>query len=117
MMPPFEQSANLLFNWFKSNQMKVNEDGCHVLSSIDKTIQVNIGITHVNNGKCEKLLGIKIDCKLSFENHIGKISKKTDAKLDASARVAQIINTKKCLIRNTFLVTYQLLPFYMDIPQ
>ena len=74
-------------------------------------MQVNIGITHVNNSECEKLLGIKIDCKLSFENHIGKISKKTGAKLDASTRLAQNINTKKCLIRNTFLLHINYCPF------
>ena len=32
--------------------MKDNEDECHVVSSIDKAIQVNISITRVNNSKC-----------------------------------------------------------------
>ena len=34
---------------------------------------VNIGTGHINNSKCEKLFGIKIDCKLSFDGHIGNI--------------------------------------------
>ena len=71
-----EQSVNLLFNWFKSNQLKGNEDKCHVWLSTDETVQVNIGTANINNGKCEKLLGIKIDCKLSFDDHIGNICKK-----------------------------------------
>ena len=33
-----EPSVNLLFNWFKSNQMKSNEDKCHVLLSTDETV-------------------------------------------------------------------------------
>ena len=53
-----EQSSNLLFNWFKSNQMKGNKDKCHRLLSTGETVQVNIGTAHVNNSKCEKLLGI-----------------------------------------------------------
>ena len=40
---PLEQSANLLFNWFKSNQMKSNNDIYHLLLSTDETVQVNIG--------------------------------------------------------------------------
>ena len=60
-----EQSANLLFNMLKSYLMKGNEDKCHVLLSKGETVQVNIGTARINNSKCEKLLGIKIDCKKS----------------------------------------------------
>ena len=51
-MKSLEQSANLISNWFKSNQIKE----CRVVISTDKMVQVNIGITHINNSKCEKLL-------------------------------------------------------------
>ena len=43
----------------------------------------------------EKLLGIKIDCKLSFDDHIGNICKKTGTKLNAFTRVAQYMNVEK----------------------
>ena len=55
-----EQSANLLFNGFKSNCMKDNEDKWHVLLSTDETVQVNIATARINNSKCEKLLGIRL---------------------------------------------------------
>ena len=45
--------------------MKANEEKCHVLLSTDETMRVNIGTSHINNSKCEKLLGINTDCKLS----------------------------------------------------
>ena len=61
-----EQSTNLLFDWFKSNQMNGNEDKCHVLLSTDETVQVNIGTSRINNSKLKKLSGIKIDCKTKF---------------------------------------------------
>ena len=76
-----EQSANLLFNWYKSNQIKGNADKCHVLLSTDKTVQVSIGTARINNSKCKKLLGIKIDCKLSSDYHIGNILKKAGTKM------------------------------------
>ena len=103
MIKSWEQSANLLFNWFKSNQMKGSEDKCHVLPPRDETVRVNIGTARINNSKCEKLLGIKIDCKLSFDHHIGNMCKKADEKLNALTRVAQYMNTeKKRLIVNIF---------------
>ena len=49
--------------------MKGYEDKCHVLLSTDETVQVNIGAARINISKCEKLLGIKIDRKLSFDDH------------------------------------------------
>ena len=42
-----KKSTNLLFNWFKSNQIKGNEDKCHVLLGTDKTVQANIGIARI----------------------------------------------------------------------
>ena len=80
---------------FKNNQMKVNEDKCHVLLSTDVTVQVNIGTPCNINNKCEKLLGIKIDYQLGFDDHIRNIFKKADAKLNALTRVAQNMNTEK----------------------
>ena len=57
-------------------------------------MQVNIGSARINNSECEKLLGTKIDCKLSFEDHIGNICKKAGAKLNALSTVAQSLNHK-----------------------
>ena len=75
--------------------MKSNEDKCHVLISTNGTVQVNIGTVRINNSKCEKLLGIKIDCKLNYDGHIGIICKKAGAKLNALNNVAQYMNTGK----------------------
>ena len=48
--------------------MKGNDDKYHVLLSRDETVQVNIGTACINSSKCEKLLHIKIDCKLSLDH-------------------------------------------------
>ena len=57
-------------------------------------MQVDIGTARIHNSNCEKLLGIKIGCKVSFDGHIGNIWKKTGAKLNAFTGVAQYTNTK-----------------------
>ena len=82
--------------------MKGNEDECHLVISTDKTVLLNLCIIHKNNSKYEQPLGIKIDWKLRLENRIRNICKKAGAKLNASTRVAQNMNTEKCLIRNFF---------------
>ena len=75
--------------------MKGYEDKCHILLNADETLQENIGTSHINNSKFKKLLGIKIDCKLSFDDHIGYICKNAGTKLNALIRVAQYIKTEK----------------------
>ena len=40
----------------------------NVLLSPDKFIQVNTGTIQIENNRCEKLLRVVIDGKLSFEN-------------------------------------------------
>ena len=84
-----EQAAKLLlFQWFSDNEMKGNEDNCHVLIGTKEKVYVNIGTTKITNSTCKKLLGIKIDSNLNFGNHIGSICKKDRAKLNALTRIA-----------------------------
>ena len=68
--------------------MKGNEDKCHILISTKAKVNVNIGTTQITNSKCEKLLGIKIDSNLNFEDHIGSNGKTAGAKLNALTRIA-----------------------------
>ena len=65
------------------------------LLSTDETVQVNIGTARISNSKCKRLLSIKIDCKLSFDDQIGNICKKTGAKWNPLTRAAQYTNTEK----------------------
>ena len=65
-----EQASVDLFNWFKSNRLKSNADICHVLISTNKPVSVNIGNYTIEKSSCEKLLGVKIDVNLNFNDHI-----------------------------------------------
>ena len=56
-------------------------NNCHVLLSIDKQVQVNIGTAEIENTQNEKSLGITINSKLSFDKHILQIFSKASAKL------------------------------------
>ena len=50
--------------------MKENTDKCHLIVSTDETIEIRVGESLIKNGTCEKLLGLKIDNKLTFDTHV-----------------------------------------------
>ena len=88
LIESLEKIAEEIFKWFKNNEMQANADKCHVLISTDQKLHVNIGTLQIENSKCEKLLGVNIDSKLSFEKHLNIICGKARAKICALGRVA-----------------------------
>ena len=50
--------------------MKANTDKCHLLVTRNTDVTAKIGEFDVKNSWEEKPLGVKIDTKLSFENHV-----------------------------------------------
>ena len=50
--------------------MKSNADKCHLLVRTIDTVKIKIGNFDITNGKSEKLLGVKLAHKLSFNDHI-----------------------------------------------
>ena len=71
-----ELTTNNFFEWFKNNHMKPNADKCHLLVTRDTDVTVKIGEFDVTNSREEKLLGVKIDSKLYFENMFFSFSKR-----------------------------------------
>ena len=89
-----ELITNNLFEWFKNNHMKANADKCHLLVTRDTDVTAKIGELDVKNSREEKL-GVKVDSKLSFENHISSLCKKASQKLYALARVVNFMDLAK----------------------
>ena len=71
-----EKSTNSLLNWFRENHMKANADKCHLLVSSDESCTAKTEDSSINNSTEEKLLRVKFDSKLSFENHVTSLGKK-----------------------------------------
>ena len=55
---------------------EANADKCHLLVTRDTDVTTKIGKVDVKNTREEKILFVKIDTKLSFENHISSPCKK-----------------------------------------
>ena len=66
-------------------------------------MHVNIGTAQIENTQNEKLLGITINSKLSFDRHIQQIGSRASAKLKTLARIARFMNiTKRKILLNAF---------------
>ena len=86
--------------------MNKNEDKCHALISTKEKMCVNISTTQITNSKCEKLLGIKIDSNLNFEDHIGSTCEKATTKLNALTRIASHMPfQKRKMLMNAFFTS------------
>ena len=58
----------------------------------------------INNTECEKILGIKVDCGLKFENYLDGVIKKASTKINTLSRLTRFLNlsTKKMLMNFFF---------------
>ena len=65
-----------------NNQMKTNKDKRHLLSNKER-VTMKIEEIHIKSRNCEKLLGISIDNKLTFNGHLSYIIDKASRKINA----------------------------------
>jgi len=74
----------------------MNIDKCHLLISKEyENISIIINDINIQCQKSAKLLGIIIDNKLSFQEHINELCKKASLKLHALARISDYMNQDK----------------------
>ena len=83
--------AEFLTLRFRNDCMKVNPDKLHLLLSDKKILQVDICGEKLSSTCSEKLLGIKIDNKLTFEEHVEGLCKKASQKVSAVARISSLM--------------------------
>ena len=93
-----QKNTEILMQWFKENYMKSNNDKCHMLISSPDDVTIKIGSEEINNNKSVKLLGVTIDDKLNFSEHVSKLCKKASIKLHALARVSKYMSMNKLRI-------------------
>ena len=99
----FEEDSIKFFQWFSDNQMKANHDKCHLLVSGKNNVTMNASGFKIKNTECKKLLGIKVDSGLKFENYLDGVIKKASNKINALSRVTPFMNlSKKKMLTNSF---------------
>ena len=73
-----EKDTKILIKWFRDNYFHLNADTCHLLMSHhSKDILINVEDEIIECGSSVKLLGVTIDNKLNFDQHVSKLCKKS----------------------------------------
>ena len=102
-----QHSGEVSFSWLKNNCMKANADKSHLLLSQTEQINTQIYGEDIINTKCEKLLGVKVDSKLRFDDHVESLCKKANQKLSALTRLSMLmLFDQRRLIMNAFITSH-----------
>ena len=98
-----ETASVKLSKWFADNQMKANQDTSHLIVSKNENVSMHIGPFKIKNTNCEKLLGIRVDDRLNFNEHSDGIIKKARREINALSRITPFMNiTKRRIFMNSF---------------
>ena len=95
VIQPLEHDSMMLLKWFSDNQMIASISKCHLLMNKKDEITIRIRDTKIKNSEYEKLLGIKGDTKLNFNQHLNDIISKARRKVNALSRVMSYMNLSK----------------------
>ena len=98
-----ETKGKEVFNRFCLNYPKASPDKSQLLLTLKDEAFVKIDDTYIKSNSSKKLLGVLIDNKLTFNEHVSKLGKKASNKLHALARISKYMTKDKLrTIMNAF---------------
>ena len=72
----------------------------------DEPVLVNICGSYINNSNSQKLLGVTIDSRLTFESHINQLCTRASQKIGAISRISPFMNlSQRKLLMNAFFMS------------
>ena len=104
LLHALKSETETVLHWFKINEMKSNSEKCHLIVAENEHrpsytsnsyIYLDMEKELLESESCVKLLGLWIDNKMVFEEHIRKVLLKGNQKLHALMRVAKYMTTEK----------------------
>ena len=90
-----ENDSIWLFQWFSDNQIKANKNDCLLAINNNEKVSMNIDDIKIENTSSEKLLGIIIDSKLNFKQHLEGIIKNFSRKMNVLSRITPYVTLVK----------------------
>ena len=94
LLKSLESDTYTVLNWFRFNEMKPNQGKCHLLvAEIDHKLYdgssfILLEDAFLENEESARLLGVHVDKKLNFEEHIKNVLKEVNRKLCALMRIS-----------------------------
>ena len=99
-----EAETNLVLKWFRINEMKANDDKCHLLVANQENVSVTLGNVIIVATDSVELIGVKIDKNLNLNEHVSHLCKKGNQKLPALALISKYLSKDKLkIIMKTFI--------------
>lgn len=96
VMSKLETDSKDLLVWVSNNGLKANPDKFHlILNTSESNHFIEIENNKIFNSNCEKLLGVKIDNNLSFDEHVTGLCNKASQKLHALVRIAPFMKQEQ----------------------
>ena len=101
-----QRASVSLFGWFENNLSKGNADKCHFIVSTSQEVSLNVNTFKLKNSDCEKLLGVKFDSKLRFNQHITDFCRRASIKTHVIVRMTPFMNlSKRRVLMSSFFKT------------
>ena len=95
-----------ILDWFRKNEMKPNNDKCHLIVCNNKDASVKLGQELIQTSNSVELLGVKIDNNLNFTEHVSNLCKKGNQKFHTLARISKYLDEDKLkIIMKTFILS------------
>ena len=102
-----ESSLSSVSTWFANNGLQLNAKKCKLIvfgKSRTAHFSINVGNSLLEECAEVKLLGIKLDNKLSFAAHTRVLRSRANAKLQALQRIAKYLSLdKRKVLANSFI--------------
>ena len=98
-----QSSSKKLFQWLSDNQIKGSTKNYHLIMNTDQYVTFQLGDSFIKRSDYEKMLGVKVDYELNFDEHVKTLCSKANHKLRALARAIPYMNDeKKKILMNSF---------------
>ena len=72
LLNTLEIESTVILKWFRVNELKSNNDKCHLIVASENEDSLTIGDEQIMSTEPVELLGITIDNKLNFNKHVVK---------------------------------------------
>jgi len=102
-----ENDSVTLLKWIRDNGMKANLKKFHlILSEANDKLCICVDNSQVQNSNSGKLLGITIDSKMNFTEHVSRFCAKVSQKLHALSRISRYMTfEQRKIVMSSFILS------------
>ncbi len=109
VMNKLSHVSNIMIQWFQNNLMKANPDKFQLIVFNPRSTNIpslTISGNVIQSQPIVKLLGVNLDIKLNFSNHIHEICQKAGRKVNVLSRLCRTLDVKgKSMLFNAFVLS------------